>query len=315
MFIMQGPIDFMNPEKKHEEFPLLTAMACAACVVLFIIINAGDMSRVGLRVEHLGAVPAERIWAGEWWGLFTSVFVHIEIWHVAFNVYWLWILGGAVEKQLGSMWFTGFFIAAAWVSSGIQFLTGHLGIGMSGVAYALFGFVWMARYRYLPFRTVVSERTAGMFIVWFVLCFFLDATGAMRIGNGAHAGGLVFGVLVSWCLTRKPQRTLIGAGMVVLVALSIVPLFGIPWSGEWTANQAMKAMKSKDYESAVKWLRNSLAKGEDPEWGWHNLAEIYGFQERAPEYADALAHLRQIDAKSADEVEARYGKAPGIPIK
>jgi hypothetical protein len=146
-----------------------------------------------------------------------------------------------------------------------------------------------------------------MFMIWFVLCFFINASGGMRIGNGAHAGGLAFGACVGWWLSQKAPRPLLASGLVLLLVASIFPLFGVPWSGEWTAVQAMKAMEKRDYAAAEKWLRRSIDKGQDAGWGWGNLAQIYGFEERAKEYADALAHLRKADPKSADEVESRYG--------
>src|SRR4051812_48339682 len=54
-------------------------------------------------------------WRGEPWRLFPSALPHVNIFHLAFNLYWLWVFGTLVEEVFGS-WRTAalmLFLAAA----------------------------------------------------------------------------------------------------------------------------------------------------------------------------------------------------------
>src|SRR3981189_1880995 len=56
--------------------------------------------------------PAYGVWHGAYWSLVTSAFVHLELWHLLGNLYWLWILGCGVERAIGGARFLGLVLAA-----------------------------------------------------------------------------------------------------------------------------------------------------------------------------------------------------------
>jgi GlpG protein len=66
-----------------------------------------------------GYVSEERIYEGAHWGLLTNAVVHIQPLHLIFNLYWLWILGGAFERTFGPVRMLLFVICSAVVSSGL----------------------------------------------------------------------------------------------------------------------------------------------------------------------------------------------------
>jgi membrane associated rhomboid family serine protease len=65
-------------------------------------------------------LPAIAIWDGAYWGVLRGVFVHLALWHLAFNMYWLWVLGSRLELAIGHIWFLVFFLTAGFVSSSFQ---------------------------------------------------------------------------------------------------------------------------------------------------------------------------------------------------
>lgn len=136
--------------------------------------------------------PLDRVRSGEVWRLITPIFLHLGILHILFNLSWVARLGAQIERNHGS-WMLLALVIVSGVSSnlGQYVVTGPDFGGMSGVVYALFGFVWMqARFnRAYGYAISVQEVVLGM--IWLLLC----TTGLMGpIANIGHAGGLIVGL-------------------------------------------------------------------------------------------------------------------------
>ena len=138
-------------------------------------------------------VPLQAIRDGEVWRLVTPMFLHFGLFHLVFNMMWLWQLGPQVESNHGSLYFIVLVLVAEIAGNLAQyFVSGPAFGGMSGVVYALFGFVWMRAQYDRRHRYALSDTNAALIMVWFVLC----ATGFVGpIANLGHAGGLVIGLL------------------------------------------------------------------------------------------------------------------------
>src|SRR5262249_30272435 len=109
--------------------PPITLVLCGACVVLFVGIASAGGPTTWDSLARWGYLPPQRIWDGAHWGLVSSTFVHLEPSHLALNVYWLWVLGGPVERTLGPLRYLGLVLASAIVGSSLQLAasgdTGH----------------------------------------------------------------------------------------------------------------------------------------------------------------------------------------------
>lgn len=140
---------------------------------------------------------AESLAGGEIWRLLTPAFLHFGIFHVLFNSLWMWDLGRRLEFFLDKWHFLLFFIITGIASNCAQYLwsgSANFG-GMSGVVYALVGFI-AVRQRIAPHPLVaVSPALIGFMLIWLVLCM----TGAVdyfisgSVANAAHVGGLLAG--------------------------------------------------------------------------------------------------------------------------
>jgi GlpG protein len=171
--------------------------------------------------------------------------MHFELWHVAFNVYWLWVLGSRFEQAIGSLSFLAFFIVSAFVSSAYQLsVSDSTGIGASGVVYAIFGFMWLTRHRYPHFNEVLDARTIQLFVVWLIGCAVATYLDIWIVGNAAHISGLLFGSAVAAAFVLRYKTRLMSAGLIVLVVCSIVPLYWCPWSVTWLSTKAYSAHTS-----------------------------------------------------------------------
>lgn len=288
----------------RQRIPVLTWLACAACVVVFVgLLNEPNRdSWEGL--QKWGYYSIEKILDGAFWGLVTSTFVHLEVWHLAFNLYWLWILGSRLERAIGSPRWLVFFLIASIVSSGIELLfDGSTGIGASGVGYALFGFMWMARGRYPRFIEVLDQRTILLFVVWLFLCVGLTIFGIKSIGNFAHFAGLGLGAGAGAWVSFERWRRPVAAALAALIVASVLPLVWAPWSPEWTATRGVKAHQKGDLQTAIKWYERSLRRGADKVWCWSNLAIAYHSAGDQAHRDGAIRKLRELDEGRAREVE------------
>lgn len=307
------PPDPVPAPPPKRRVPPVTLALCGACVLLFAAIAASGAEPSWDSLATWGYLTPQRVWDGAYWGLVWSAFIHLALWHVAFNVYWLWVLGGPVERALGALPYLGFVLGSALVSSSLQLgVSGVTGHGASGVVYALFGLIWAARKQVPAFAQALGEKTAPLFWIWLVGCIVATKAGIADVGNGAHVGGLLVGLLTApWLVLKTPRRAVAMVGTGLLVVLSLVPLFWSPWSSGWVGYVAYKAHSAGDYDTAIARYRRSIALGGDRMWALQNLALAYHSTGDEREYAATLAEIRAADADAAARIEAEIKQSPG----
>jgi GlpG protein len=224
----------------------LTVGLIAICVLVAILTNLGgqftqgeDGPAIGL-VDKLLLVPlesrpreGERInldklgqlrWraldavrTGEVWRLVTPIFLHFSPWHLLFNMVLFYRLGGMIEGKRGSLRFGLLVLTSAVLSNLGEFYIPSIANplraftifgGMSGVVYALFGYVWM-KSRYEPAAELyVHPNTVLLMLLWLAACSLGFIGG---IANWAHGIGLAIGLAIgiapyAWRQTMQRLR-------------------------------------------------------------------------------------------------------------
>ena len=149
-----------------------------------------------------------------WWAtVFTSMFLHGGILHIAFNILFLWIFGNNVEDSMGRPRFVVFYLLAGILAAYTQALltAGSTvpAIGASGaIAGVLGGYLLLyPRARVLTvvliilFVTIIEIPAAILLAIWFVLQFLpalgqvtTGAAGGEGVAYWAHVGGFAFGL-------------------------------------------------------------------------------------------------------------------------
>ena len=139
------------------------------------------------------------------WGLFTSIFSHFDLWHLLFNMIFLYFSGAYFEKLFGAKkllltyffggLFGGIFELAAESLFPLLQNTHQLVVGASGSIMALF----TALAFYSP-NTKVNLFGIIPIKIYFIALFFLvqDLIGIGsddHIAHFAHLGGATFGIL------------------------------------------------------------------------------------------------------------------------
>lgn len=256
---------------------------------------------------RLGLFSATEIFQGRWWALITSAFVHFQILHIYFNMYWLWKLGPVMEREIGSVHFLGFILLTAFVSSGWQLAFGGTGIGFSGVGFAMIGFGWVAREHFPSFKPYFGDDTVKLFAGWGVICIFLSYFKVLNVGNMAHAMGAVSGGLIALAFIKKNWFARIG--LVLATVLAMVPIYYNPYSDEWAFAKGIAADKARNYDLAVKFYRRSAELNPAVWETWANIANIEGSRGHKAGYKDALEHVKALSPNNARILISEYGDA------
>jgi GlpG protein len=172
--------------------PVLRALLFSEFKLVWIPTADGPRPEVGFD----GLESIER---GQIWRLFTPMFIHYGPFHLFCNMSALRYFGGKIEYQKRWRKFLLLAFSAALVSNLAEYYyevwagaQGAFG-GMSGVGYALFGYVWMKGAARSEERMGVSPQNVLIMMAWFVLC----TTGNLGpIANAAHGAGLFYGFII-----------------------------------------------------------------------------------------------------------------------
>ena len=183
--------------------------------------SASIMVRLG---ASIGLTPAPGggcpigIAAGQYWRLFTPIFLHAGIIHIAFNGYALFIVGNVVEQELGWRRFLAIFFVTGLCASAASFAFGAYyvpGVGASGAIYGLFGafFAYNWRRRDMAFYAARMRSMGTLIAINLVLSFSIRF-----IDWRAHVGGLLAGIVLGLAAEGMRGR---GGRTALFVAASV----------------------------------------------------------------------------------------------
>jgi rhomboid protease GluP len=286
---------------------IVASIAVVICVVIFLGISSESDRTSWAALAHWGVLPSNAIYDGNYWALVSSAFAHADAWHLLSNLPWLWIFGNRLERAVGWWRWIAFIFGAAFVSSALQLIvTDSSGIGASGIVYALAGFLWIAREHYPQFKQVLMKRTLVLFLIWLVAGFGLTASQLLNIGNVAHISGLVFGALIAahninWRTDQMVRASMVRAGIALLIAAAVVPLFYAPWSVVWLSNQAYHAHVDRHYAEALSYYDRIIALNPHDAWAFVNGSRLYQAIGESEKAASDFEHAAQLDPSIAQE--------------
>jgi GlpG protein len=290
-------------QRRGDPIPYVTQFVCAVCGLIFIGLNL-EKSPVDNPIFQWAVPSAIEIFAGRYWGLLTAPFVHIEIWHVAFNVYWFWILGRAVEREIGRIGLILLVVFSAVTAAGAELAVADTtGIGLSGVVYGVFGFMWMGSRRIRAFEDLLPRQTVVIFLVWLVACYIATELKVMNIANAAHLFGMLFGMAAGEAFVNRRRIAVMVLAMALMIGGAVTACFWNPWSPMWLGEKALKAHKAKDYPTAIAYYRKFIARGRNSGWALYNLAVLYSEMKDQPNFEKTLDQLRKVDPESAKKFD------------
>lgn len=214
--------DLPYQRKKVYSFSLTLKIIFINVAVFFILLLYLLFTKnEELILNNLALRPSFILNGRNLWTLITHMFVHLDPFHLLMNMISLSFIGSFVEKLIGKKRFFWLYLIGGFIAGlFFVFLAGFFGsntigerlfgnpfifaVGASGAIFALAGLltVLTPRIKVLVFFIIPMPLWIG---ILFLLFFFwiLSLIGGLPIGNSAHLGGFLCGLIYGFYLRRK----------------------------------------------------------------------------------------------------------------
>jgi rhomboid protease GluP len=199
-----------------------TIMAINILVFILMAANgAGIVEANGMVHLKWGSNFGPLTLSGDWWRLFTNIFIHFGIIHLAMNMYTLYTAGVYLEPLLGKTRYIVAYLCTGVLAS-IASLWWHTtpanSAGASGAIFGMYG-LFLAFLTTSLIPAVIRQGllpSIGIFVVYNLVYGMKGG-----IDNAAHVGGLVSGFVIGYLfvLGIKKERQQQKAAWVVPLAI------------------------------------------------------------------------------------------------
>lgn len=217
----------MKKEKKLEKIfspkkPVVTYILIVLNLMVFLygILHGND------ELINMFGNNYELVQNGEFYRLFTCMFVHADILHILFNMIALYSIGPVVERYYGKSKFLLIYLVSGLLGSifsGVFMTADSISIGASGAIFGLLGSICYFTYYYRATLQGILRGSIMPVIIINLVIGFLSSS----IDLSAHIGGLIGGILISMAIGigdkhRKSDQI---NGLVVLVLMAVFLIY------------------------------------------------------------------------------------------
>jgi rhomboid protease GluP len=210
----------------------VTYAIIAINVIVFIAMAANGVSifsPTGPDIIKWGGNYGPYTYTGDWWRLLSSVFVHIGIIHLLFNMFVLCYAGIFLEPMLGRLRFTVAYLCTGIGGSLVSLWWHHeplVSAGASGALFGMFGlFIGLLSTNLIPQKVRRPLLQNIAIFVGYNLLFGLKS----NVDNAAHIGGLISGLVIGYFfyfdLRNKEENTRIYTKPLLVCAVTLLCAF------------------------------------------------------------------------------------------
>ena len=202
----------LEKSKKVEKIfssktPFITNAIITICIVLFVLMYIFGNGPANIKtLIDFGGNAVLYTKAGEYYRLFTSIFLHAGIIHLLCNMYSLYVLGPQVESFYGKLKYLIIFIASGISGSLLSTaFSGNnvVGIGASGAIFGLLASILYFGYHYRVYLgNVLKSQILPLIIINLGIVLFISG-----IDNFAHIGGIIGGIFASMAVGVPDKST------------------------------------------------------------------------------------------------------------
>jgi len=169
------------------------------CIICFILQNLSSWF-TELFVLNKGAVYNYEVWR-----FVSSIFLHLGIIHLAYNLFALLFFGFLLEKLIGSKRFLILFFASGIIANLISIWFYNSSLGASGAIYGILGTLIVIKPMMIvwAFGLILPMFIAGiLWVIGDLIGLFIPS----NIGHIAHLSGIFVGILFGIYLLLKQKK-------------------------------------------------------------------------------------------------------------
>lgn len=197
---------------EFTEFLRARRKVTLALVILNIAIFAvleilGDTTSSYFMLDH-GAMYAPAVMEGEYWRLFSSMFLHFGFEHLAYNMFSLFFLGDILESIVGPVRYLAIYLIGGLGGNAVSLYMSlrsgsyHVSAGASGAIFAVAGAFFYIALRNRRSFGKDGMRRLGLMVVLMIMQGIVD----VGVDQSAHMGGMAAGFLLGAALYHPRRR-------------------------------------------------------------------------------------------------------------
>ncbi len=195
--------DAVKVEKVFKsKFPYITYLIIAMCVIFYIVpVVFGAYNDV---IEAY-CIHGPSVRAGQYYRLFTGIFLHGGPIHLLLNCYALYVIGRQIESFLGKFKFLIIYLFSGIMGALFSCIFGGAtgSVGASGAIFGLMGALLYFGYHYRVYLgNVVKSQIIPLICVNLLFGFLQPG-----VDNAAHIGGLIGGTMITMALGIDNKST------------------------------------------------------------------------------------------------------------
>jgi len=194
---------YSNLKDYYKKSPVSSILIFILFFITLAQLFFGQFSSQSLK--DFGALQAELVWEGDYYRLFTVMFLHGSIEHFFSNaVIGLFILGGTLERIVKTWrYLVIYFVGGLGASLTIIFTTNNLTVGASGAIFAALGSLLYLTF----FRNDIIAKPERISIWALIVIEMIFTFTTANISISAHVGGLLSGFLLSFIVIGKSMKS------------------------------------------------------------------------------------------------------------
>jgi len=183
----------MNSQKYYPTYILI---ALNVAIYIYTAYLSGNALETNINVQAIFGQYNLLVYNGLYYQLFTSMFIHASIIHLAGNMLFLLIFGLRGEEFFSLPEYLGIYLIGGLVGNLLSLTLGPdlISVGASGAIFSLFGACVIYN------RRSVRQSILGALVYAFFL-FFINVGPSVNIL--AHLGGLAFGLLIGYLIASR----------------------------------------------------------------------------------------------------------------